>query len=49
MHLDGNAIQTGKDIAVRIVNRGLNVLVPKEVPKSGFDAQSFFTNITRWI
>lgn len=49
MHLDGNAIQTGKDITVRIVNKGLNVLVPKEVPKSGFDAQSFFTNITRWI
>lgn len=49
MHLDGNAIQTGKSISVRIVNKGLNVLVPKEVPKTGFDAQSFFTNITRWI
>lgn len=49
MHLDGNAIQTGKEITVKIVNKGLNVLVPTEVPKSGFDAQSFFTNITRWI
>ena len=49
MHLDGNAIQTGKDISVRIINKGLNVLVPKEVPKSGFDGQTFLTNITRWI
>ena len=49
MHLDGTAIQTGKEISVRIVNRGLNVLVPNEIPKTGFDAQSFFTNITRWI
>lgn len=49
MHLDGNAIQTSKDISVRIVNKGLNVLVPKETTKKGFDTQNFLTNITRWI
>lgn len=49
MHLDGNAIQAGKKIHVRVVPKGLNVLVPKEVPKKLLDPQEFFTNITRWI
>ncbi len=49
MHLDGNAIQTGKNITVKIVPKGLNVLVPKDVTKTGFDKQAFLTNITRWI
>jgi diacylglycerol kinase (ATP) len=50
MHLDGNAIQTDKDICVRIVHKGLNVLVPKEVPATNmFDPQVFLTNVTRWL
>lgn len=49
MHLDGNAIQTDKDICVKIIKQGLKVLVPKEINKKKFDPQSFFTNITRWI
>lgn len=49
MHLDGNAIHTDKDISVKIIKHGLNVLVPCEADKPKFDPQSFFTNITRWI
>lgn len=49
MHLDGNAIQTGKTISVKIINKGLNVLVPKEVTKPRFDTQSFLNSITRWV
>lgn len=50
MHLDGNAMHTDKDINVRIIHKGLNVLVPKEVPtNSMFDPQVFLTNITRWL
>ena len=28
MHLDGNAVYTGKNINIRLIHRGLNVLVP---------------------
>lgn len=49
MHLDGNAIQTDKDISVKIIKQGLKVLVPCETEKPKFDPQTFFTNITRWI
>lgn len=50
MHLDGNSIHTDKDIHVKIIHKGLNVLVPKKVPQTVFDtAQDLFTNITRWL
>lgn len=50
MHLDGNAIQTGTDIEVEIIHKGLKVIVPERVTQTVFDtAQEFFTNITRWL
>ena len=49
MHLDGDSMETEKDIHVKIVHKGLNVFVPKDVPQSTFDPQVFLTNITRWI
>lgn len=50
MHLDGNAIQTDKDIEVKIIHDGLKVIVPENVSQTVFDtAQDFFTNITRWL
>lgn len=49
MHLDGNAIQTDKNIHVKIVRQGLNIMVPTEIPKVTTDVQSFITTITRWI
>lgn len=49
MHLDGNAIQTDKDIHVKVVCQGLKVLVPKEIPQVLFDPQVFLNNITRWL
>lgn len=33
MHIDGDPIQTGKEINVEIVNKGLKVLVPNDPPK----------------
>lgn len=32
MHLDGNAVQAGNEIRIKIVRQGLNVLVPSAVP-----------------
>ncbi|MFV0468750.1 MAG: diacylglycerol/lipid kinase family protein [Dysgonomonas sp.] len=49
MHLDGNAVLAGKDISVKIINKGLNVLVPSVVAKKKVDPQEVLTNITRWI
>lgn len=49
MHLDGNAIQTDKDIYVKIIKQGLNVLVPREIPQSRINRDAFISNITRWI
>lgn len=50
MHLDGNAIYTGKDITVQIIHKGLRVLIPTSVPQTVFDtAQDLLTNITRWL
>lgn len=49
MHLDGNAIQTEKDIHVKVVSQGLKVLVPKEIPNVLFDPQVLLNNITRWL
>lgn len=49
MHLDGNAIHTDKDIHVEIVKQALHVIIPSHVEHNKFDAQSFLTNITRWV
>jgi len=50
MHLDGNAVQAGKNIHVKIVKQALNVLVPSKISKKGpIDIQEFVSNITRWI
>ena len=49
MHLDGNAIYTGKEIRVKIIKQGLNVLVPSRIPRMTTEVESFITTITRWI
>jgi len=49
MHLDGNALYTEKDIHVKIIQQGLNVLVPREIPKRKLQTDAFITNITRWV
>lgn len=48
MHMDGNAMYTGKEINIKIVNHGLNVLVPSSIDKK-FDMQSLISNATKWI
>lgn len=49
MHLDGNAIYTTKDIHVKILKQGLNVLVPKSISKTTLAMESFLQTITRWV
>lgn len=49
MHLDGDAVQAGKEIHVKIVPKGLKVLVPLKVPKKKVDPLDILSNLTRWI
>ena len=49
MHLDGNAAYTDKRVEVKIVPKGLSVLVPATTPKKKIDPQAFLNSITRWI
>lgn len=49
MHLDGNAIETGRIIDVEIIKQGLSVFVPKKIERPKFDGQTFLSSITRWI
>lgn len=51
MHVDGEPIQTNKEINVEIIPEGLKVLAPKK-PKSkrrGREAESIFNALTRWF
>lgn len=48
MHVDGDPVQTGKDIHVRIIPKGLKVLVPCDDFKAKPDPSDILTNILRW-
>lgn len=48
MHVDGDPIQTDKDIYVRIIPKGLRVLVPTSGFKHKPDSSDILTNILRW-
>ncbi|MFR9164895.1 MAG: diacylglycerol/lipid kinase family protein [Dysgonomonas sp.] len=49
MHLDGDYIEAGKEIRVKIMPKGLKVLVPTEKPSFKTDPLDFLSSITRWI
>ncbi len=49
MHLDGDYIEAGKEIHVKIIPQGLKVLVPTKVPKKIVDPMEILSSITRWI
>lgn len=50
MHIDGDPIQMGKEIHVKIVPQGLNVIVPESPPvKSVLDPQEMFLSVLRAI
>ncbi|MDR1517317.1 MAG: diacylglycerol kinase family lipid kinase [Dysgonamonadaceae bacterium] len=49
MHVDGEPVQTGKDISVKIVPKGLRVLAPKK-PRGGKNGRdNVFSSLTRWL
>lgn len=51
MHVDGEPIQTDKEIQVEIIPQGLKVLAPKK-PKSkkrGRESDNIFNALTRWF
>jgi diacylglycerol kinase family enzyme len=51
MHVDGEPVQTGKDINVKIIHKGLRVLVPsknKKVRKRN-EVENVFNALTRWF
>lgn len=48
MHIDGDPIQTGKEIQVEIIPKGLKILIPKDIPKKNpLDPQEIILNILR--
>lgn len=48
MHIDGDPIQTGKEIHVEIKPKGLKILIPKNIPKKNpLDPQEIILNILR--
>lgn len=48
MHIDGDPVQTDKDIHVKIIPGGLKVLVPTENFKAKTDPTDVLTNMLRW-
>lgn len=51
MHVDGEPVQTDKDVNVKIVHKGLKVLVPtkKTKVKKRNDVENIFNSLTRWF
>ncbi|MDR1743913.1 MAG: diacylglycerol kinase family lipid kinase [Dysgonamonadaceae bacterium] len=49
MHVDGEPIQTGKDIRVKIVPKGLKILAPKNPKREKNSKENIFNSLTRWL
>ena len=49
MHVDGEPVQTGKDIQVKIVPKGLRVLAPKKSERKEGGKENIFSSLTRWL
>jgi len=49
MHLDGNAVYTGKEIKIKIVHRGLKVLIPSSITQSRYNMQSIIKSAAGWV
>lgn len=49
MHVDGEPFETGKEIDVKIVHKGLTVLVPPKVELVRKESDNVFSALTRWI
>jgi len=48
MHVDGEPVQSGREINVEIIQQGLKVLVPSEKKKEK-EAENIFSSLTRWF
>ena len=48
MHVDGEPVETGREINVEIMQKGLKVLVPS-VEKKKKEAENIFSSLTRWF
>ncbi|MDH6354034.1 diacylglycerol kinase (ATP) [Dysgonomonas sp. PH5-45] len=49
IHVDGDPVETSKDIHVRIIPKGLKVLTPTNVTNSKFTPTEILSNILRWV
>ncbi len=49
MHVDGEPYETGKEINVEIIHKGLTVLAPPEVKLTRKENDNVFSALTRWI
>lgn len=49
MHLDGDALKMGKEINIRVVPKGLKVLVPTNPAKKGSEPTEMFIKVLRAI
>lgn len=49
MHVDGDYYEAGSEISVKIIPKGLKVLVPTETPDKKTDPLDILSSITRWI
>lgn len=48
MHVDGEPVETGREINVEIIQKGLKVLVPS-VEKKKKETENIFSSLTRWF
>ncbi len=49
MHVDGEPLESGKEINVKIIPKGLKVFAPKPVPKKARERDNVFSAVTRWL
>ena len=51
MHIDGEAVEAGKEIVVKIIPKGLRVLAPKKKKdaKRPVENDPIFGTFTRWF
>lgn len=49
MHVDGEPIETGETITVKMIKRGLSVLAPQKSRKRSPKDTNIFSALTRWI
>ncbi|HBG41031.1 MAG TPA: lipid kinase [Porphyromonadaceae bacterium] len=49
MHVDGEPIETGKEIHVKVIPRGLNVFAPPKPANKQKENETVFSALTRWF